>query len=127
MAVKTQNQSIEFNTRFPDTINGFLDYITQDENGEIASMHINFRNTLTNIYYNYTPEEFEILYNNFILNHANVNRINRRFLTCIYGETRLNTIKRIYNITKTCEMNEQDARDPRYIFTLQFWLNTWRS
>ena len=127
MAENCSQMKTEFNRQYPDTPYGFFDFITQDEKGIISEKHREFKNTLKTLYYDSTPEEFEELYNNFIKSGGQKNRINRRFIDGVYGETRLKAIKRIYNTTKVFERNPEDTRDPRFVFILQLWLNTWRS
>ena len=127
MAENCSQMKTEFNTQYPDTPYGFFDFITQDEEGIISEKHQEFKNTLNKLYYHSTPEEFVELYNNFIKTGGQENRITRRFIDGVYGETRLKAIKRIYNTTRAFERNPEDTRDPRFVFILQFWLNTWRS
>jgi len=119
--------SNEFNKQYPDNPYGLFDFLTQDELGNISSKYTEFRNTLNALYYHSSPEDFETIYNNYIGTVGQKNHINRRFIGEVYGETRLKTIKRIYNTTKVLEENALDTRDPRFVFISLLWVNTWRS
>lgn len=127
MAENCSQMKSEFNTQYPDTPYGFFDFITQDNQGIISEKYLEFGNALNTLYYDSSPEEFEELYNNFIKTGRQENRITRRYIDGLYGETRLKAIKRIYNTTKAFERNPEDTRDPRFVFIRQLWLDTWRS
>ena len=127
MVENCSQMKTEFNAQYPDTPYGFFDFITQDEEGFISEKQRQFKNALNTLYYHYSPEEFEELYTDFTKSCGQKNRINRRFINGVYGETRLKAIKRIYNTTRAFERNPEDTRDPRFVFVLQLWLDAWRS
>lgn len=132
MEVQQQNQNgrlvdnDNFRNLFPDTFDGFINYITQDENGGIMQDHSRFNEALHTIYYHMTPEEFCNQYENFVNTLRPQERFYRNFLHGHNYETTENCIKRIYNKTQGSHADPQDIRDPRFIFVLNTWLELWR-
>ena len=108
----------EFNKQYRDTPYALFDFISQDEEGIISTKHTEFGNELNTLYYHCSPEEFEELYNNFIKTDGQKNRINRRFIEGVYGETRLKAIKRIYNTTRAFERNPKVKSEIKKITTV---------
>ena len=127
MSKNFSHKNTEFNRQYPDTPYGFFDFISQDEEGIISVKHKEFENALNTLYYHSTPEEFVELYNNFIKTSGQENRIARRFINGVYGETRLKAIKRIYNTTRAFEKNPKDTREPIFVLVFLIWFNTWKS
>ena len=132
MEVQNQNQNgrlvdnDNFRNLFPDTFQGFVRYITQDENGEITLNHNMFNNALNTIYYNMTPKEFCNQYEIFVNTLEPQERFYRNFLRGRNYETKENCIERIYNKTQGSHADPQDNRDPRFVFSLNIWLELWR-
>jgi len=115
-----------FRNLFPDTIYGFINFITQDENGVITQIHDRFNDTLHTIYYYMTPEHFYNHYISFINMLPRHERWYRNFLHGYQNETVNNCIQRIFNKTRGEHANIEDNRDPRFIFVLNIWLELWR-
>ena len=114
-----------FSNLYPDTFQGFINFITQDRIGQITQHHRRFNNALYTIYYNMTPGEFYNAYINF-LNMINIReRYYRNFLVGFPNETIENCIQRIYNKTHGSHNNPEDHRDPRFVFAMNLWLELW--
>lgn len=115
-----------FRNLFPDTFEGFINYITQDEHGEIFQFYQLFNNSLQTIYYNTTPEQFYHQYINFVNNLHPREQFYRNFLHNRQHETIENCIQRIYNLTRGSHADPEDNRDPRLVFVLNIWSELWR-
>ena len=106
---------------FPDTLYGFLNFITQDETG-VFSKYKNFEKSLKNLYYHTNPNEFCESYKIFV--EEKKNDSNRKYL-CGDDKKIKTIIEGIYKIVKSCEKDPSDNRPPYFIFGLILWLNIW--
>lgn len=114
-----------FRKIFPDNFEGFINYITQDENGGIIQKYRMFNEILHIIYYHMTPEQFCNQYEYFV-NHLDPSeRFHRKFLHNNNNQTIQNCIERIYIKTRDSHANPQDNRDPRFVFVLNIWFELW--
>ena len=123
-----QQQNLDndnFRNLFPDTFHGFINYITQDENGRITQRYNSFNNALDTIYYHMTPQQFCNQYENFVIHLHQHQRFYHNFLHGYNYETTENCIQRIYNKTHDSHNNPEDYRDPRFVFAMNLWLELW--
>lgn len=114
-----------FRNLFPDTFEGFINYITQDENGGITQNYTMFNEALHIIYYHMTPQQFCNQYETFVNRLNPRERFYRNFLHGRDYETTENCIKRIYNKTQGSQANHEDNRDPRFVFVMNIWSELW--
>lgn len=113
---------------YPDTVSGFLDYITKDQEGKIAIFCEKFRNTITTLYHDTTPEQFVDIYKIFKRDNLISDTHLRKFIYYDQNDEQLlDSVKRVYASTKHSESSETNKHPPCFMFTLNLWLEIWRS
>ena len=117
-------QENENEFEYTDTLDGFLDFITQDTHGRFGTVYHNFENCLRNAYYDMQPENFFNIYKNFINLFDGCCQCDRAFLEGS-DEKILYNIKQVYNEAKEVEQNPDDTREPYFVFGLILWLLIW--